>query len=90
MIVNPDVDSYNLKSPEKIRKTQTKKQPTENQTNIKTEISLNMVVRFSHIECLGGHFAPLPPISYVTGYDILFLHTGSFPYSTAKRYEMVA
>jgi len=37
-----------------------------------------------------GNFAPLPPVSYVTGYDVLFLHTVSCPYSTATRYEMVA
>ena len=29
------------------------KQPTENQTNIKTEISLKMAVRFSNLHCQG-------------------------------------
>jgi len=62
-----------------------KKQPTANQTHIKTEISLKMAVRFSHLDCQGGQFAHLPPAICVTGYDILFLHTVSCPYSTATR-----
>jgi len=38
----------------------------------------------------GGQFAPLPPVSYATGYDMLYLHAVSYPYSTATRYELVA
>jgi len=35
----------------------------------------------------GGQFAPLPPVSYATGYDILYLHAVSYPYSIATRYS---
>jgi len=38
----------------------------------------------------GGISTRLPPVSYVTSYDILFLHTVSCPYSTATRHKMVA
>jgi len=38
----------------------------------------------------GGQFAPLSPVSYATGYEISQLHTVRYPYSTAKRYELVA
>jgi len=38
-----------------------------------------------HLACQGGQFAPLPPVSYITGYDVLYLHTVSCPYSTATR-----
>jgi len=32
--------------------------------------------RFSHLACQeGGKFDPLPRVSYVTGYDIWYLHT---------------
>jgi len=55
MTVNPDVDSYakTLNHRKIIRKTQ-KQQTTENETNTKTEISLKVAVRFSHLDCLGG------------------------------------
>jgi len=32
-----------------------------------------------------GKFAPLPPVSYATGYDILHLHKLSCSYPTATR-----
>ena len=91
MTVDPDGHSYakTLNHRKTIWKTQ-KQQPTENQTNTKTEISLKVAVRFSHLDCQGGLFAPLPAVSYVTGYDILFLHAVNCPYSTATRYEMAA
>jgi len=38
----------------------------------------------------GGQFALVSPVSYATGYDILYLHTLSCSYSTATRYELVA
>jgi len=38
----------------------------------------------------GGQLAPLSPVSYATGCDILYLHAVSCPYSTATRYELVA
>jgi len=38
----------------------------------------------------GGQFVPLSPVSYATGYDMLYLHTARCPYSTATRYELVA
>jgi len=37
----------------------------------------------------GDNFAP-DPVSYATGYDMLYLHTVSCPYSTATRYELMA
>ena len=85
-MLNPNVDGYatSLSHRKIIRKTQ-KRQPTEDQTNTKTEISLKVAVRFSHLDCHGGHFAPLPSVSYVTGYDILLLHTISSPCFTATR-----
>jgi len=85
-MVNPNVDMYakSLNHRKIIRKTQ-KRQPTENQTNTKTEILLKVAVRFSHLDCHGGHFASLPPVSYFTGYDIMFLHTVSCPCSAATR-----
>jgi len=88
-MVNPDVDSCAeiLNHQKIIRKTQ-KQQPTETQTNTKTEMSLEAAVRFSHLDCQGGQFAPLPLVSYVKGYDILFLHTVSCPYSPATRYKV--
>jgi len=54
-MVNPDVHSYGktLNHRKIIQKMQ-KKQPSENQTNIKTEISLKVGVRFSHLDCQGG------------------------------------
>jgi len=39
---------------QKKSKKRKKQQLTENKTNTKTEISLKMAVRFSHIECQGG------------------------------------
>jgi len=57
MMVNPDVDSYaktlNEKSPENNPKKAKKQQPTENQMNTKTEISLKVTVRFLHLDCQG-------------------------------------
>jgi len=38
-----------------------KKQPTENQTNTKNEISLKVAVRFSHLDCQGGGIRPSAP-----------------------------
>jgi len=54
-MMNPDVDSYakTLNHRRIIRKTQ-KQQPTENQTNTKTEISLKVAVRFSLLDFQGG------------------------------------
>jgi len=54
-MINPDVDSYakTLNHRKIIWKTQ-KKQLTENQRNTKTEISLKVAVRFSHLDCQGG------------------------------------
>jgi len=48
-----------------------KQQPTESQTNTKTEISLEVADRFSHLDYQGGigNCAPLLPVSYITGYD---------------------
>jgi len=46
--------------------------------------------RFLHLACQGGEFAPLSPVSYAAGYDILYLHTVSCPNSTATRHELVA
>jgi len=91
MLVNPDVDSYaeTLNHHKMIRKTQkitTYWKPKEYYNrNITWCGSLVFTFRLP-----GGHFAPLPPVSYVTGYDMLFLHAVSCPYSTATRYEMVA
>jgi len=54
-MVNPDVDSYaKILNHRKIIRKMQKKQPTENQTNIKIEISLKVAVRFSHLDCPGG------------------------------------
>jgi len=48
-------------------------------------------VRFSHLDGQWGQIAPLPPASYVTGYDISYLHTVTCPYnSTATIHELVA
>jgi len=38
----------------------------------------------------GRQFARMFPVSYASGYDILYLHTVSCPYSSATRYELVA
>jgi len=46
---------------QKKSKKRKKQQPTENKTNTKTEISLKMAVRFSHIECQGGIPPPCLP-----------------------------
>jgi len=46
-------------------------------------------VRCLHLACRGG-IRHSGPVSYVTGYDILYLHAVSCPYSTATRYELVA
>jgi len=80
-------------SPENNPTNAQKQQPTEKQTNTKTEISLEVADRFFTFRLLGGgigNCTPLPPISYITGYDILFLRTVSCPYSTATRYEILA
>jgi len=89
MMVNPDVDgcAKTLNHRKIIRQTQKNKLL---KTNTKTEKSLKVAARFSHLDCQERHFAPLPPASYVSSYDILFLHTVSFSYSTATRYEMMA
>jgi len=60
MMVNPDVDGYakTLNHRKIIRKTRKKQQSTENQTNTKTEISLEVAVRFSHLDFQGVHFNP--------------------------------
>jgi len=80
-MVNSDVDSYakTLNHRKIIRKTQ------KNNNQLKTKGILTpkyhlMAVRFSHLECQRRHFAPLPPVSYVTGYDVLFLHAVSCSY----------
>jgi len=87
-MVNPDVDSYakTLNHRKIIRKTQ-KQQLTENQRNTKTEISLKVAVRVSYLYCQGGisAFRPSTPVSYVTGYDVLFLYAVSCSYLTATR-----
>jgi len=38
----------------------------------------------------GVAIRPSAPVSYAIGYDILYLHAVSCPYSTATRYELVA
>jgi len=62
-MVNPDVDSYTktLNHRKTIRTTQIK-QPTEYQTNTKTNISLKVAVQFSHLDFQGGN-SPLCPLS---------------------------
>jgi len=54
------------KSPENNPRNAKKQQPTENQTNTKTEISFEVADRFSYLDCQGGigNYAPLPPVSY--------------------------
>jgi len=54
-MVNPDADSYakTLNHRKIIGKTQIT-QPTENQTNTKTAISLKVAVQFSHLDCQAG------------------------------------
>jgi len=47
----PDVDSYaKTLNHRKINRKMQKKQPTENQTNIRIEISLKVAVQFSHLD----------------------------------------
>ena len=71
MMVNLDVDSYakTLNHLKIIRKTQ-KKQPIENQTNTKTERSLEVVVQFSHLDGQGS-ISPLYLLS-VTSLAIMY------------------
>jgi len=54
-MVNPDVDN-NAKTlnHRKIIRKRKKQQPAETQTNTKTEILLQVAVRFSHLDCQGG------------------------------------
>jgi len=51
------------KSPENNPKKAKKQQPTANQTNTKTKISLEMADRFSHSDCHGGHWQLRPSAS---------------------------
>ena len=58
-MVNPDVVGYakTINHQKIIRKTQ-KQQPTENQTNTETQISLKVAVRFSHLDCQDLRLCP--------------------------------
>jgi len=51
------------KSPENNPTNAKKHQPTENQTNTKTEISLEVVDRFSHLDLPGGNRQLRPSVS---------------------------
>jgi len=64
MMVNPDVDSYAKAHRTIIWKTQ----KTTTCWILKPKYHLKVAVRFS----ARGEIALLPPVSYVTGYDILF------------------
>ena len=63
-MANPDVDTYakTLNHRKIVRKSQTQKL-TENQTYAKTEISLKVAVRFSHLDCQGRGNSPRCPLS---------------------------
>jgi len=71
-MVNPDVDSYAKALNH--RKMIWKTQKTTTYWILKPKYHLKVAVRFSDLDCHlpGGKIAPLPPVSYVTGYDILF------------------
>jgi len=88
--VDPDVDGYTktLNHRKIIRNTQKNDNLLKTKTTLKQKYKLSGV-RASHLPCQ-GQFALLRPVSYITGYDILYLHTVSCPYSTATRYELVA
>jgi len=79
----------NPKSPEDYPKN------ANNNNLLKTKRILNLKYKLSECPVFtfslpGGKFAPLTPVSYVTGCDILYLHTVSCPNSPATRYELVA
>ena len=72
-MANPDVDTYakTLNHRKIVRKSQTQKL-TENQTDAKTEISLKVAVRFSHLIAKEGGIRPSAPCQLRHCYDILF------------------
>jgi len=90
MLVNPDVDGYTktLNHRKIIRNTQKNGNLLETKTPLKPKNKLRWA-RVSRFACQ-GQFALLILVTYVTGYTILYLHTGSCPCSAARRYEPVA
>jgi len=56
----------------------------------KYKTSEGSVFTFSLPDGGGGTICSSAPIRYATGYNILYFHTVSCPYSTAIRYELVA
>ena len=88
-MLNPDVDGYTktLNHRKKVRKLQIYNLlKTKKILKSKYRLSGGPFFTFS----LGGQFAPLPLVNYITVYDILYLHGVNCPNSTATRYEMVA
>jgi len=79
----------NPQSPENNPKNTQNQQTTENERMLKPKYKLSGRLDFT-LSLPGGQFARLSPVSYATGYDILYLHTVSCPYSTATRYQLVA
>jgi len=70
---------------------------TQNNNLLKTKGILKMKNKLSETQRFllfilptGGDLLFFPLVSYSTGYNILYLHTVSCPYTTATRKELVA
>jgi len=77
MMVNLDVDGYTktLNHRRIIRKMQKHNNLQQTTTILKPKYKLSGGSIFTFSLPRGGKFDPLPLVNYVTGYDILYLHT---------------
>jgi len=91
-MVNPDVDSY-AKIPNHwkiIQKTQKNNNLLKTKWILKPKYHLKWRSGIHILIATEGEFAPLPPVTYVTGCDILFWHTVSCLYCNKIRAGGVA
>jgi len=73
------MDAYTSWKNENTLTNAKKQQPTENQKNTKYQSWPKCQLKgaqFLHLACQGKRLAPLPPVSYATGYN----HTRNFEY----------
>jgi len=77
MMVNLDVGGYikTINHRNIIRKMQKNNNLLKTKTILKPKYKLSVGSVFTFNLPKGGKFDPLPPVSYVTSYDILHLHT---------------